>query len=377
MGSMEIRELRRLRGGGRRRWVSRPRRASCTSASPRCPQTINSLERRIGARLLVRVTPVPGPPAGRRDPVREARGLIEHHDRVTAAMAAVTSAAESQVTAGQIRVGAPLELPLYLSPRALGELAKRASRHASHGRACVRTTQLAALLAGELDVGLVRDRPTDPQLDIVLAVREAMGVILAPPEPRRSAETPASTCTGSRASLDGLRPVGQPGWHAQVTAILRAEGIVVDDQPTESTGRSPPRSSSPASAPAGRWARLPRLGTTPPGGAGVVPAGGQPGRRRTWAVWFGRHSAPGHRRPDLRSGYHRAVTEHSDALPARLFVGHALDIDRIRAIPQLPMVSHKQNPRSIREGIEGRRVQSGCRPSSGRVLMFGKPWWKE
>ncbi|WP_433296335.1 LysR substrate-binding domain-containing protein [Pseudonocardia sp. CA-142604] len=40
-------------------------------------------------------------------------------------------------------------------------------------------SQLDAVRAGELDVGLVRDRPNNPLLDAVVAVRESMGVILA------------------------------------------------------------------------------------------------------------------------------------------------------------------------------------------------------
>jgi DNA-binding transcriptional LysR family regulator len=285
MGGMEIRELRAfvvvVEEGG----LSAAARKLHVSQSA-LSQTINSLERRVGARLLVRSH------AGSRTTdagatlLREARGLIEHHDRVTAAMAAVTTAAESQVTAGRIRVGAPLELPLDLLPRALGELAKaypdtRATVVHASG-----TTQLAALQAGELDVGLVRDRPTDPQLDIVLAVREAMGVIL---NTARAEEIRGDTGVHLH-RLAGLHWMGfarsdSPAWHDQVTATLRAQGIVVDDQPTDDRPVTPEVKLAGIGTGRAFGLASPGWGQPLPDGLEWYPLVDNPVVRRTWAVW--------------------------------------------------------------------------------------------
>ncbi|GAA3083769.1 hypothetical protein GCM10010464_54810 [Pseudonocardia yunnanensis] len=246
---MEIRELRAFVAVVEEGGLSAAARKLHVSQSA-LSQTIKSLERRLGARLLVRNH------AGSRTTdagatlLRKARGLIDHHDRVTAAMAALTTAAESQATAGLIRVGAPLELPLDLLPRALSQLAMAYPDTRAKVVHSSSATQLAALQAGELDVGLVRDRPTDPQLDIALAVREAMGVILS----TARAEEIGGDAGVHLHRLAGLHWMGfarsdSPAWHDQVTATLRARASPWTSS-RQTTGRSHPRSSSPASAPA-------------------------------------------------------------------------------------------------------------------------------
>jgi DNA-binding transcriptional LysR family regulator len=263
MGSMEIRELRAfvvvVEEGG----LSAAARKLHVSQSA-LSQTINSLERRLGARLLVR----------------------NHAGSRTAAMAEVTRAAESQATAGLIRVGAPLELPLDLLPRALGQLAMAYPDTQVKVVHSSSATQLAALRAGELDVGLVRDRPTNPQLDIVLAVREAMGVILS----TARAEGIGGDTGVHLHRLAGLHWMGfarsdSPAWHDQVTATLRAHGIIVDDQPTDDRPVTPEVKL--AGIVTGRAFGLasPGWGQPLPEGLEWYPLVDNPVVRRTWAIW--------------------------------------------------------------------------------------------
>lgn len=285
MGGVEIRELRAfvtvveeggLSAAGRRLHVSQ----SALS------QTVQSLERRLGVQLLVRSHTGARTTDAGEILLREARGLIEHHDRAQAAIAAVTGTGGSQATAGLIRIGVPLEFPRDRLPAALRRLAVAYPDTQVKVVHSPSATQLAALRSGELDVGLVRDRPTDPRLDAMLAVQEAMGVILAAPRAEEIGE-PAGVHLHR---LSGLRWMGfarsdAPAWHDEVTATLRGHGIAVDDQPVDDR-------------PVTAEVKLAGIGTgkafgfASPGWAQALPEGmvwyplvGNPLVRRTWVVW--------------------------------------------------------------------------------------------
>jgi DNA-binding transcriptional LysR family regulator len=154
-------------------------------------------------------------------------------------------------------------------------------RHASSA------TQLTELRAHELDVALVRDRPTDPDLDAVLAVEEAMGVLMAD---ARSAEfaTDAGVHLDRLAGLEWVQFARSeaPAWWDNVAATLRVHGITVAD---------PVRDDEPPVTPE---VKLAAVGTgrafalASPGWARPLPEGitwhpliGHPIVRRTWAVW--------------------------------------------------------------------------------------------
>jgi DNA-binding transcriptional LysR family regulator len=284
MNGMEIRELRAfvvvVEEGG----LSAAARRLHLSQSA-LSQTVQSLERQLGVQLLVRHhTGVRATSAGA-VLLREARGLIEHHDRVQAGMARFTGGAGS-ATAGLIRIGVPLEFPPDRLPAVLGELAAAYPDTRVTVMHLPSTAQVEAVRAGELDVGLVRDRPTGPRLDAVLAVREAMGVILAT---ARAVEIGDPTGVHLH-KLAGLHWMGfarsdAPAWHDQVSATLRAHGIAVDDQPADDR-------------PVTAEVKLAGIGTgkafglASPGWARPLPEGlvwyplvDNPIVRRTWAVW--------------------------------------------------------------------------------------------
>jgi DNA-binding transcriptional LysR family regulator len=284
MNGMEVRELRAfvevveegsLSGAARRLHLSQ----SALS------QTVQSLERQLGVQLLVRHH------AGVRATyagtvlVQEARGLIEYHDRIQADMGKLAGGAGS-ATAGLIRIGVPLEFPPDRLPTVLGQLANAYPDTRVTLIHLSSTAQVEALRAGELDVGLVRDRPADPRLDAALAVREAMGVILA----AARAEEIGDPTGVHLHELAGLRWMGfarsdAPAWHDQVSATLRCHGVAVDDQPADDR-------------PVTAEVKLAGIGTgkafglASPGWARPLPAGlvwypliDSPIVRRTWAVW--------------------------------------------------------------------------------------------
>ena len=88
------------------------------------------------------------------------------------------AAGNDATSAGVVRIGLPLEFPVELLPAALTELSDAHPETRVDLRHSSSAAQLEALRAGELDVALVRARPSGERFDAVLVVREAMGVVL-------------------------------------------------------------------------------------------------------------------------------------------------------------------------------------------------------
>jgi DNA-binding transcriptional LysR family regulator len=278
---MEFRELRAFVAVAEEGSLSAAARTLHVSQSA-LSQTILSLERQLGVQLLERhSTGVTATGAGT-ILLLQARALLVQHDR---ALAAVTS--QAAAGAGTLRVGVPLELPADLLPGALAEVRAtfpQANVNISHASSA---DQLAALKADELDVALVRELPAGPGFDAVLAVQEAMGVILAA---GRAAELacPTGVRLHQLADLEwiGFPRAETPAWYDQVVATLRSHGIVVPDRPQP--GDHPLIAEVKfAAVVAGRGFAL-----APPGWSIPLPGGvtwcslvGDPVVRRTWAVW--------------------------------------------------------------------------------------------
>lgn len=91
--------------------------------------------------------------------------------------------------------------------------------------------QLVALEAGELDIALVRECPATPGFDAVLAVEEALGVLLATAIASKLAG-PAGVQLHQLANLEwlGFQRAEAPAWHDQVTATLCSHGISALDR---------------------------------------------------------------------------------------------------------------------------------------------------
>jgi DNA-binding transcriptional LysR family regulator len=250
-------------------------------------QTVLSLERQLGVQLLQRhTTGVTATDAGT-ILLREARALIAQHDR---ALAAVTS--QTAASPGNLRVGVPLELPLDLLPRALADLGAAFPQTRVDISHASSAAQLAALRDGELDVALARECPADPGYDAVLAVEEALGVILAVSRADELAGR-AGVWLHQLAGLEWLSfsRDESPAWYDQVTATLRSHGIVPHDRPrpgghpliAEVKFAAVAAGHAFALAPPG-WASPPQPVPLPEG-VTWHPLTGNPVVRRTWAVW--------------------------------------------------------------------------------------------
>ncbi len=271
---MEIRELRAFVAVVEAGAMSKAARQLHVS-QPALSQTITALERRLGVRLLVRTsTGVQVTDAGT-TLLGEARAVLARHDQALAAMARHTEAG-----GGVLRVGVPLELPPDLLPSALARLpdTRVQARHLSS------VAQVAALRAGELDVGLVRERPAGPDLDATLVVAEEVGVLLA---------ADLAEKLGSPVRLEDLAGLewfafpraGSPAWYDELAAILRSHGLDVGPEVPEEQ-RLIVELKIPAVSAGGAYAFAPPEWPYPlPETVRWVPLAGAPIVRRTWAVW--------------------------------------------------------------------------------------------
>ena len=278
---MEIRELRAFTAVAEEGSLSAAARRLHLSQSA-LSQTIQSLERQLGVQLLLRSSTGVTTTGAGATLVREARALLAQHDRAVAAVTGLAAPGR-----GTLRVGVPLELPPDLLPGVLADLSAACPQTRVYLRHASSSAQLAALRAGELDVALVRERPADPGYDAVLAVEEALGVLLAT---ARAAEV-ASQESVRLEQLGGLDWVDfprsdSPAWYDQVAAILRSHGITVPSQPPDGDA------SLIAEVKLGAVRTGRAFALAPPGWAQPLPGGlswhpliGRPIVRRTWAVW--------------------------------------------------------------------------------------------
>jgi DNA-binding transcriptional LysR family regulator len=277
---MEIRELRAFVAVVEEGGLSAAARRLHVSQSA-LSQTVQSLERQLGVRLLLRDYTGARPTEAGRVLVDEARVLLDHHDRIAAMVTGSASPA-----GGLLRVGVPLEFPVDLLPAVFAELKAVHPEVKVQVRHATGTVQLAALRAGELEVALVRDRPADPQLDSVLAVEEAMGVILTTERSDELAEGNGVRLhrLAGMAWIDFARS-DSPAWHDQVMATLRAHGITSTDSASDDNRPVTPEVKLAAVSSRAFAFASPGWARPLPDGLVWHPLVGNPIVRRTWAVW--------------------------------------------------------------------------------------------
>jgi DNA-binding transcriptional LysR family regulator len=282
---MEIRELRAFLTVVDEGGVSAAARVLHVSQSA-LSQTVRSLERQAGGRLLVRDHTGARPTELGTAVLRETRALVDSHDRLVASIAALT--APTADAGAPLRLGVPLELPSDLLPAIVAEMSVAHPDTAVLPRHLRSTAQLVALRAGELDVALVRDRPGDPLFDSVLAVEEAMGVVLPSSVAERLAEPEGVRLHRlSGMSWVGFSRADTPAWHDQVVATLRGHGVTGIGTAGDDNRPVPREVKLAAVAGPSRAFALasPRSVHPLPAGLAWHPLVGNPVVRRTWAVW--------------------------------------------------------------------------------------------
>lgn len=250
-------------------------------SQPALSQTVGGLERQLGVKLLVRSSTGVRPTDAGATLLGEARALVARHDQAVRAMARHAAAG-----GGVLRLGIPLELPTEVLTTALARLAEADPGTRVQARHLSTSSQLAALQQGELDVGLLRERPPGQDFDALLVVREALGVLLAR---ERAAELvgPEGIALDALAGLEwlGFPRAGSPAWYDELTAILRSHGL--DLGPDAPEGQALIAEVKLAAVSAGQAFALapPHWSQSIPDSVVWSPLTGHPLVRRTWAVW--------------------------------------------------------------------------------------------
>jgi DNA-binding transcriptional LysR family regulator len=277
---MELRELRAFVAVVEEGGMSAAARRLHLS-QPAISQTIHNLERHLRVELLVRTSAgVSATPAGAAL-LTEARDLIARHQRVAASMA------QHHVTANNaVRVGVPLGLPTGLLPNALAGLASCSPATRVTVRHLSTAAQISALRSGDLDLGLIRERPSSNDLDLNLVVEEQLGVLLASAHLDQLG-APEHLGLDELAGLEwlGFPRCHSPAWYDELTATLRSHGVPIS--PSTTFAEAPIQEVTLATVSAGgAFALAPAdWRTILPDSVRWQPISGNPVRRRTWAAW--------------------------------------------------------------------------------------------
>ena len=161
-------------------------------SQPALSQAISGLERERRVKLLKRGSTGTRPTEAGMTLAGEARAVLARYEQAMRVMARYT-----EEGGGVLRLGIPLEFPASVLSPALAELAEACPDAKVQVRQLPSAQQLAALRAGELDVGLARERPSGEQFDAMLVTREELGVLL-------SAERAAELAGADGVPLDAL-----------------------------------------------------------------------------------------------------------------------------------------------------------------------------
>jgi DNA-binding transcriptional LysR family regulator len=244
-------------------------------------QTVSALERQLGVTLLERTSTGVRPTEAGTTLLVEARAVLARYHQAVRTMRTY-SAGSSEV----IRLGIPLELAPDVLRTALAKFATESPNTRVVPQHLSTAAQFEAIRNDQLDVGLVRERPSGSELDAMLVAHEAVGVLV-------SSEVAARLADSDGVRLDQLAELqwvgfprsSSPAWFDELTGILRSHGI--DIGPPVPDGQALIAAVKFAAVGSGHaFALAPEYGLQPlPDDVTWLPLVGKPVVRRTWVVW--------------------------------------------------------------------------------------------
>ncbi|MGH3643986.1 MAG: LysR family transcriptional regulator [Mycobacterium sp.] len=251
-------------------------------SQPAISHTIRGLEKQCGVLLLERTSSGVVTTSAGKVLVTEARAVLARYEQAVAAISRGTS--EETL----LRIGIPFGLPPGLLSGALATLGPTHPAMTVVVRQRCTTGQIAALGAGELDLGLLRHRPANLNFDALLVADESLGVIVSETQADRfgpSSEIGLEMLAGLDLQWHGFPRESSPVWYDELTATLRSYGLRIE-RSARHTDELVPEVTY-ASVSLGRSFAL-----APPSCQGALPPPikwrrltGDPLRRRTWAAW--------------------------------------------------------------------------------------------
>jgi DNA-binding transcriptional LysR family regulator len=244
-------------------------------------QTVGALERELGVTLLARTSTGVRPTEAGAMLLVEARAVLARYHQALRAMSTYTTE-----TSAVIRLGIPLELAPDVLPAALAKFAAESPRTRLVPRHLSTAAQFMALRSDQLDVGLVRERPSGSEFDAMLVAQEPLGVLVSSALAARLADSDGIQLD----QLGELNWVGfprssSPAWFDELTGILRRHGV--DTGPPAAEDQELIAAVKFAAVTSGQaFALAPKNGLQPPPDnvtwSSLV---GNPVVRRTWVVW--------------------------------------------------------------------------------------------
>ena len=244
-------------------------------------QTVSALERELGTKLLERTSTGVRPTQAGTTLLAEARAVLARYHQAVRTMSSY-----STEFSGVIRLGIPLELAPDVLPAALAKFDAGSPHTRVVPQHLSTAGQFIALRSGQLDVGLVRERPSGSEFDAMLVAQESLGVLLS----SKLAARLAGADGVALEELTELHWVGfprsaSPAWFDELTGILRRHGVDIgppaaDDQELIAAVKFAAVNSGQA------FALAPENGLQPlPDNVTWLPLAGKPVVRRTWVVW--------------------------------------------------------------------------------------------
>jgi DNA-binding transcriptional LysR family regulator len=250
-------------------------------SQPAISHTIRRLEKACGVVLLERTSAGVLTTATGRILFEEAREVLARYEQALAVMS--RGVTEDQL----LRIGIPFGLPVGIPSSALAGLAFEFPATEVEVRQLSTAEQIALLNTGELELGLLRHRPSKPDIDAILVADEPLGVIVSASQAERLGTGSDDVAPEALAGLQwhGFPREVSPIWYDELTSTLRSYGLHIE--PSSSYTEQLVPEVTHASVSVGRsFALAPQCceGTLPPP---LVwrRLTGDPVRRRTWAAW--------------------------------------------------------------------------------------------
>jgi DNA-binding transcriptional LysR family regulator len=245
-------------------------------------QTVSALEGELGVTLLERTSTGVRPTEAGAILLVEAREVLARFHQAVRTMSDY-SAESSNV----IRLGIPFDLAPDVLPAALAKFAAESPHTRVVPRRLSAAAQFRALHSDQLDVGLVRERPSGSEFDAMLVAREFLGVLLSSKRVARVAGSDGFQLD----QLGGLHWVGlprssSPAWYDELTGVLHSHGVDIgppapDDKELIAAVKFAAVNDEHA------FALAPEKGLQPlPDNVTWSPLVGEPVVRRTWVVWL-------------------------------------------------------------------------------------------
>ncbi len=137
-------------------------------------QTVSALERELRVTLLERTSTGVRPTEAGTTLFVEARAVLARYHQAVRTMSGYTTE-----SGGVIRLGIPLELAPDVLPAALAKFAANSPHTRVVPQHLSTAAQFTALRSDQLDIGLVRERPSGSEFDAMLVAQEPLGVLIS------------------------------------------------------------------------------------------------------------------------------------------------------------------------------------------------------